>query len=44
MRQMSCVVWEGLVHDSVIDTLFGDGGLQSLMWVFVLLLGAGSGL
>ena len=32
----------GLVHDFVIDTLFGSEGLQSWMWVFVLLLGAES--
>ena len=24
------------MHDYLIDTLFGDGGLQSLMWVSVL--------
>ena len=30
------------MHDFVIDTLFGDEELQFLMWVFVLLLGAGS--
>ena len=32
-----------LVHDFVIDTLFSDEEWQALMWVFVLLLGAGSG-
>ena len=32
------------MHDSVIDTLFSDGELQSLMWVFVLLLVAEFGL
>ena len=41
---MWCVVWEDQVHDSVIDTLFGDEELLFFMWVFVLLLGAGFGL
>ena len=39
---MWCKVYEDLVHDLLIDTLFGVEGLQSLMWVFVLLLGVGS--
>ena len=36
------VQWVGLVHDSIIDTLFGDGEWLFFMWLFGLLLGDGS--
>ena len=36
------VKWVDLVHDSVIDTLFGDGEWLFLKLVFGMLLGAGS--